>query len=252
MLSKPSHLDPRGSSRERLLRLGRRFVRRVTIPLRRAYYVEQPYWTRLVSALPGRARKRIGLDDVRAVGSRRLELGAGPHPQAGYIHLDVDWGSNHLEGIAPAWNLPFPDGWAQELVAIHMFEHIHPRDVARTLAEWRRVLAPGGQVRIHVPNAGGLMERFLTVAPPDKWRFINALLGMYGGPETSSPQQIASAADHQLLLDWPLMQSLFEESGFIDVEDVSSTVRDRHTDGWAHLIDQMSLVVAARNPAVEA
>ena len=89
-------------------------------------------------------RGAVGLDDPSAVGSTRLEIGGGPHAQRGFLHVDIDPGAHHLEWVAPAWNLPMPDAWATEIVAVHALEHIPPPRLVETLQEWRRVLVPGG------------------------------------------------------------------------------------------------------------
>ncbi|MGH3609013.1 MAG: hypothetical protein ACRDRD_13110 [Pseudonocardiaceae bacterium] len=217
--------------------------------LRRAYYVDQPAWIRVVYRAPRRLRTAIGLDDTDAARDHRIELGVGPFPQPGFIHFDTDWTGNHLEAVTPAWAIPVPDGWASEIVAVHMFEHIHPSRVNETLREWRRALAAGGRIQVHVPNAPALMERFLAVEPAQKWKFSQALLGMYGGPDVSAPEQIRTTSDHQLLLDAPLMLDLVRGAGYVDAEDVSGKVGDRHTEAWAHEVDQFSLVVTARKPS---
>jgi hypothetical protein len=92
------------------------------------------------------------------------------------------------------------------------------------------------------------MDRFLGVPPAEKWKFVNAILGMYGGPDTNDPRHLRTRADHQLLLDWPLLESILQDAGFVGVENVSATVRDRHTEAWAHVVDQFSLIVVAHKP----
>jgi len=48
------------------------------------------------------------------------------------------------------------DGAASEIYASHVLEHLGYADVPRALAEWCRVLAPGGQLRVSVPDLARL------------------------------------------------------------------------------------------------
>lgn len=214
--------------------------------LRKAYYIDQSSWTAALDQLPAAVRRTVGLTDEEARTSHRIELGAGVYPQPGFVHFDSDWSANHLEAITSAWSLPVPDGWAREIVAVHMLEHIPPAKVNETLAEWRRALAPGGRIQIHVPNSRRLMERFVEVEPAEKWKFMAALLGTYGNSSITRPEQIERPTDHQILFDPPLLIWLFAQAGFADVQDVSDLVRDRHTEGWSDSIDQISIIVTAR------
>jgi SAM-dependent methyltransferase len=221
-----------------------RAAQRLLIPLRRRYYCGGR-GRALVQRLPVGIRRKAGLDDDAAVGSRKIEIGCGPFPQEGYIHVDVDPGARHLEAFAPAWQLPFPDGFAEEIVAIHSLEHVHPRLLVPTLREWRRVLAPRGRVRVHVPNTTELMASFQESPVEHKWRIMGALLGMYCGPQVSRPEDLEATSDHQLLLDAEVLAWAFERAGFEDVVDLTETVTDRHTESWRDVVPHFSLVVGA-------
>jgi predicted SAM-dependent methyltransferase len=81
------------------------------------------------------------------------------------LKLHIGCGLGHLDGwvnidVAPAplamnvlWGLPFMPGSARLIFVSHMLEHLYfPLEVKPFLAELRRVLAPGGTVRIVVPD----------------------------------------------------------------------------------------------------
>ena len=90
-------------------------------------------------------------------GSRELKVhvGCGGHELAGWINVD-----NHPAPLAINldWGLPLPTGSARYVFVAHLLEHLfHPAQSSRLLAEIRRVLAPGGVVRIVVPD----IEKYL-------------------------------------------------------------------------------------------
>jgi SAM-dependent methyltransferase len=228
-------------------RRGRRLgdsLHRFSTPLRRALYVRGA-GRRLVRLLPATVRRKLGLDDESAVGSRRIEIGCGPFPQRGYIHVDIGAEARHLEAFAPAWALPFPDAWASEILAIHSLEHVHPRKLLPTLREWHRVLAPGGAVQVHVPNTGELVRSFLESPVHDKWRTMGAMLGMYCDPGVRAPDHLVVPSDHQLMFDWDLLAWSLEQAGFREVSDLTGAVMDKHTRDWREVVPHFSLVARA-------
>ena len=229
----------------------RRARMRLGAPLRRAYYTqpEAPV-ARAVRRLPASIRNRLGADDPTAIGSRRLEIGSGVRPQPGYIHVDVDALAPHVEAFAPAHELPFPNGWASEVVAIHSLEHVLPSMLRATLLEWRRVLEPGGRLRVHVPDSAQLMRAYLAADLESKWSLSGALLGMYSSPAATTPERLLLRADHQVLFDAALLTQVLEDAGYTELEDVSATVRDVHSDGWSSLIPQISLIFVATSPGL--
>ncbi len=219
-------------------------VHRFSTPLRRRYYCEGK-GRAAVPRLPRAVRTRLGLDDASAVGSRRIEIGGGPFPQPGYVHVDIDPHARHLEAFAPAWKLPFPDGWASEILAIHSLEHVHPKMLLPTLREWNRALAPGGRVQVHVPNTPELVESFLSSPVEGKWATMGSVLGMYCNPDVRDPDELTVRSDHQLMFDWELLSWALTSAGFVEPEDLTETVVDRHTESWREVVPHYSLVGAA-------
>lgn len=185
-------------------------------------------------------------------GSRRIEIGSGNRPQPGYIHVDTNRSALHVEFFAQAWDLPFADDWAEELLAIHVLEHIPPRLLAVSLAEWHRVLQPDGQLRVHVPNSPALMRAYLEGRPDHRWSIAGALLGMYCDAAVRRPEEISARPDHHVLFDRDLLSDVLLSAGFVDLEDRSDRETDVHTEAWSPVVRPFSLIFRARKPSPDA
>lgn len=227
----------------RAARVGRS---QLLMPVRRRLARGGAGWVR---AIPVGLRRRLDLDGAR-VEPLRVELGGGAYPTPGYVHIDQSRYARHLEYVAPVWDLPLPDSSVTELLAVHVFEHVHPARVGSTLAEWRRVLRPGGMLRVHVPNAAAVLEAYRSGGSALKWALIGSgLFGMNSGPSIREPEDFDEARhqpDHKALYDFPLLRETLTNAGFSEIVDRTGHEADRHTEGWAGVVPDMSLIVHAR------
>jgi SAM-dependent methyltransferase len=215
------------------------------VPLRRAVAEGRAVWT---SRLPGALRRRMDLEG-EPIEPLRVEIGSGAFPASGYVHVDADRRAKHLEYVAPAWKLPFASGSVEEILAVHVLEHVHPGRLLDTLREWRRVLRPGGAVEIHVPNAPAIIHVFEGAPWEHRWALVNGLLGMYRDANVSSPDDLdpkRDRPDHKVIYDVRLLEDALATAGFADVEDLTGVKEDRHTQAWRHLVPHYSIIVRAR------
>lgn len=89
--------------------------------------------------------------------SVRLNIGAGAYSDPRYTDIDIKNGID-------ARHLPYADNSVDEIYASHILEHFSFRETATVLAEWARVLRPGGIMRIAVPNATMLTQDLADIA----------------------------------------------------------------------------------------
>jgi SAM-dependent methyltransferase len=91
--------------------------------------------------------------------SLRIHLGSGTNRLPDWVNVD-------LVGMRPDlyWNvtrtLPFPDGSADAVFLEHVLEHFPLAVGLDLLAESRRLLAPGGILRVGVPDFGRYAESY--------------------------------------------------------------------------------------------
>lgn len=78
-------------------------------------------------------------------GKVRINVGAGKYGDPRYVPLDIKTGTD-------ARKLPYADGSVDECYASHILEHFSFYETDAILAEFVRVLKPGGPLRIAVPD----------------------------------------------------------------------------------------------------
>jgi predicted SAM-dependent methyltransferase len=95
------------------------------------------------------ARRRLVRGYLDAIDEPRLQIGSGPVQLDGWLNSDLVCGDIHLDAGKP---LPIPDDSFQYVFCEHLIEHVSERAGMQLLAEMRRILKPGGRLRITTPD----------------------------------------------------------------------------------------------------
>jgi predicted SAM-dependent methyltransferase len=82
----------------------------------------------------------------------RLNLACRDDIRSGFINVDIEYGPG-VNVVADVRDLHcWPDESAVQIVAQDILEHFPAAQTQDILAEWRRLLKPGGHLDIRVPN----------------------------------------------------------------------------------------------------
>ena len=104
---------------------------------------------------------------------KKLHIGCGDHPLDGWVNCDLNPCRSDILRMDATWPFPFGDGEFDRVFSEHMIEHVPHSGGLAMLAECRRVLKPGGRVRISCPDRAFIEH---LVGPPEKltadeWRY---------------------------------------------------------------------------------
>ena len=141
--------------------------------------------------------------------SIKLHLGSGKRQLPGYVHVDLaDF--SHIDHRHQIDRLPmFEDNVAELIYCCHAFEYFDRQLAVEVLAEWGRVLKPGGLLRLAVPDFAALVEVYQRSGELD--RIVGPLFGRWPIPGTSD------TIYHRTVYDFSSLQSMLENSGFSNV-----------------------------------
>jgi len=95
----------------------------------------------------------------------RLNLGCGSDVREGYVNLDKFPSSPEVVQ-ADLPQIPFPDNHADEVLLSHVLEHFGYAQGLVLVREIVRVLKPGGQALIEVPDMTWCCAQFLGAPEP--------------------------------------------------------------------------------------
>lgn len=109
--------------------------------------------------------------------STHLNLGCGEHRHPAWTNIDLVPAGSDVIPCDLRQPLPFSHGTFTAAYSAHVLEHLAPLDARRLVAEMHRVLAPGGIVRVVVPDLEGIVRAYLrsleravaNPAPEPRW-----------------------------------------------------------------------------------
>lgn len=109
--------------------------------------------------------------------------------------------------------LDFADDYADRAVAIHVFEHFYQWETADLLAEWKRVLRPGGLLVLELPCMEAVLNHiFLRMKKGESPSPGFSWLPIWGDPSYKDP-----AMSHKWGYFKNDMNLILTKAGFVDV-----------------------------------
>jgi len=107
-----------------------------------------------------------------------INLGAGDQGLPGWVNVDIFAAPGVTCRYDCRKRLPFPDDSARGIFCEHFLEHLdYSEEVPHFLSECRRVLQPGGVLRVLVPDAG----RYLLAYAQGGWEELAHLRPLDAG-----------------------------------------------------------------------
>jgi predicted SAM-dependent methyltransferase len=139
----------------------------------------------------------------------KLHLGCGKRYIEGFTHIDIAK-YDHIDFEIPVDKLDiFSDNSIVEIYASHVIEYYDRDEVKDVLKEWKRVLKPGGLLRLAVPNFNSLIKVY------DISNDLNKILGPLYGKWKTGDESIY----HRTVYDKKSLTEVLLEAKFNNVQE---------------------------------
>jgi len=178
---------------------------------------------------------------------RYLDIGSGKRIP-GFETLNIVGGLDVDYVLDAAKPLPFPDNTFDLIYASHILEHIPWYKTEEVLKEWCRILKPGGQLEIWVPDGLKICETLLkaelegvNITEKDGWYKFNPRKD----PCVWAAGRIFTYGDgtgnpthpnwHRAIFTPRYLKELFELAGLFNVREMDRSEVRGYDHGWINL-----------------
>jgi predicted SAM-dependent methyltransferase len=216
---------------------------------------------RFAAARVGRRRRVEAYLETHDV--RRLQLGTGSNPYAGWLNTDVvDFRRRnevvYLDATKP---FPLPDDAFDTVFSEHMIEHLTYADGLHCLSECFRVLRPGGRIRVATPSLRRVAALYRDDLSNLQRRYLDWAVEVFvEHADVALPgfavNNMLRNFGHQFVYDEQTLAHVLTLAGFVDLkewpvgesDEPALAGRERHMRSAAEFNAYETLVLEARKP----
>ena len=182
----------------------------------------------------------------------KLHLGCWHRFIPGFIHVDL-CDMEHIDYKSSIDNLSmFEDNSISLIYSSHSFEYFDKIKAGDVLAEWCRVLKPGGTLRLAVPDFDQLIEVY------SKTNNLDAILGpLYGRMIINTDNGKKVTLYHKTVYNFESLKTILNKHGFFNVskyrwQDSIHKDYDDHSQAYfPHMDKENGLLISLNVEAIK-
>jgi len=165
--------------------------------------------------------KSIVSDNFKKDGQgKKLNMGCGGKPEPGFINVDLFPGIG-IDEVFELDDIPYKSSTISTINSEHSLEHVGFERVRKVLQEWNRVLMPGGELLLKIPDLELCCQEYLRAPFKNKWWYKATIYGI----QTSQSGEPDEAQYHRSGFSKEEIQIVLSDCGFI-------TESIHNYDGW--------------------
>jgi len=141
----------------------------------------------------------------------KLHLGSGKRRLKGFTQIDIEPGpcTDIVSDISRLQVIK--NSSVEEIYSSHSFEYFDALQAPDVLAEWKRVLIPGGKLYLSVPDLKKLIQIYLDSQSLSS--IIGPLFGRWQNPQSGETLY------HRTVWDFNSLRDFLRDAGFRDIEE---------------------------------
>ena len=167
--------------------------------------------------------RALQVNKLNNTNKRYLNVGCGPNLNEEFINLDYAW----RPGLDLCWDItngfPLRNNSLDGIYTEHCLEHITFEQAQAVLFEFYRMLKPGGNVRIIVPDAELYIELYTKFMMGEQvyFPYVTDAVIEGGFSPIMSVNRVFRGHGHLFAYDYDCLSLMLTKSGFKDIEKSS-------------------------------
>lgn len=164
-------------------------------------------------------RSRAVAGYLSASATPSLHLGCGVNLLPGWLNTDLAPELSSIVRLDVTRRFPFPDASFDLVFSEHMIEHVPFADARHMLAECRRIMRPGGGIRIATPDLAKITGLYSSPASAEAaaylaWSRARHSISGPGGDRCHVINSLFYGHGHRFLYDEETLAAVLLEAGF--------------------------------------